>query len=225
MTTSDATSSPATSSRMKRLRRRSVIGKSEAAYWPVSRANPPERSLVRGQDEEQPSVVIVGRKQIRRRASGQVVLRVDLHRLGQLAHAPLEHRAHGVVAAGEAQAEHLGDRTADDLLVVKAGQLEGAAPAGDDLALLVAGEERRVRRGVVVVEELEQEAEPALGAPARLTPEPGVALGGGGAVAAVGAEEEGANRCANRVARRSRGFSRSLWYTLAHAERRAGARR
>jgi hypothetical protein len=54
---------------------------------------------------------------------------------------------------------------------------------------LVAGEERGVRRRVVVVEQLEQEAEAALLAALGLGPEAGGALGVCGAVAAVGTDE------------------------------------
>ena len=53
----------------------------------------------------------------------------------------------------------------------------------------VAGEERRVRRRVVVVEQLEQVREPAFLAPAGLAAEAGVAVGAHRAVAAVRADE------------------------------------
>src|SRR5688500_12734529 len=93
-------------------------------------------------------------------------------------------------AVGEAQAEHLGDVAADDPLVVEAGQLEGAAAAADHATGLVADEERGVGRRGVVVEQLEQEPEPALRARLRLPAEARRAVGRGAAVAAVGADEE-----------------------------------
>src|SRR5204863_9975052 len=72
----------------------------------------------------------------------------------------------------------------------EAGQLEGAAAAADDPALGVADEERCVGRGVVVVEELEEEAEAALRATLGLAAEAGGAVALRGAVAAVRADEQ-----------------------------------
>jgi hypothetical protein len=79
---------------------------------------------------------------------------------------------------------------ADRLLLLEAGELERAPPAGDDAALLVGREERRVGRRVVVVEQLEQEAEAAVRAAAGLAAEPGVALGLGRAAGALRADEQ-----------------------------------
>ena len=120
---------------------------------------------------------------------GKIVLGVDLDRLALDADLPLERGADVVGAVVEAQAEHLADRAADRLLGLQAGELERAAAAVDDPPVRVAGEERRVRRRVVVVEQLEQVGEPALLAAAGLTAEAGVAVGGHRPVAAVGADE------------------------------------
>src|SRR3712207_1043702 len=156
MTKIDAKSRPATSSRTKRLRRRSVTG---SAYSGLGR-----------QDEQHAAVVVVRREQVGLRLGGQVALGVDLHRLVELADAPLEHGLHGVGAVAEAQAEDLARGPADDLLVPEAGELERAAPARDDAAVLVGDEEGGVRRRVVVVEQLEEEAEAAVRAALGLPP-------------------------------------------------------
>src|SRR5207248_7675964 len=87
------------------------------------------------------------------------------------------------------QAEDVVDRTTDDPLGVEPGQLPGAPPGADEVAVLVADEERSVRRGVVVVEQLEQEAEAALGAAACLAAKSCVAVRRRAAVPAVGAHE------------------------------------
>ena len=63
--------------------------------------------------------------------------------------------------------EHLLDRAADHVLVAEAGQLARAAAGADQPALLVGDEERGVGRRVVVVEQLEEEAEAAVRAAAR----------------------------------------------------------
>src|SRR4051795_3205765 len=95
-----------------------------------------------------------------------------------------------VLPVVEAQSEHVADRAADDPLGVEARELARPTAGADQLALLVGDEERGIRRRVVVVEQLEQEAEPASRAAARLAPEAGVAIGRGGAGTAVGTDEE-----------------------------------
>src|SRR5919197_802445 len=170
--TTDPTSRPATRSRTNRLRRRSVMGGGGAL-------------LRRSQDEQHAAVFIVGGKQVRCRTGGQIALCIYLHGLVEGAHAPFQDRADGIVGVLEAQAEHVADRTADDALVVEPGQLEGAAAAADDTPLGIADEERRVGRRVVVVEQLEQEAEAAARASLRLAAKAGGAVRLGGAVPAI----------------------------------------
>src|SRR3954447_10446710 len=165
MTTTEAMSRPRTSSRIRPLRRRSVI-------------RGPTLLLGR-QDDEQAAVVVVGREEVGGRARGEGPLRVDSHRLAQHANAPLQRGGDLVAAVVELQAEHLVDRAPDDLLLLEAGELERAAAGADRPALLVAHEEGRVRRGVVVVEQLEEEREAAPLAALGLTPEAGGAIGGG----------------------------------------------
>jgi hypothetical protein len=95
-----------------------------------------------------------------------------------------------VLAALEGEPQHLADLAADDLLVGQTGELARAAAAADDPARLVADEEGGVGGGVVVVEQLEQESEATLRAALRRVAEPGGALRGGGAMTAVGADEQ-----------------------------------
>src|SRR3989440_11900661 len=169
--------SPATTSRMKTLRRRSLMGRRTTL-------------LGRREDDEQAAVVVVGREQVGRRARRQVALGVDLDGLAQHAYAPLERGGHLVVAVLELEAEHVHDRAPDHLLLSQPGELRGAAADPEQPALLVAHEEGGVGGRVVVVEQLEQEAEAALVAAPGLTAETCRALAGGGAVAAVGTDEE-----------------------------------
>src|SRR6185503_15224929 len=60
--------------------------------------------------------------------------------------------------------ESLSDTSTEKLWLAIAGQLENALADGDDAPLLVADDEPRSRGRVVVVEELEEEAEAAVGA-------------------------------------------------------------
>ena len=59
------------------------------------------------------------------------------------------------------QAEPLNQVRAEQLLLLVARELEDPAAAGDDPPVLVADHERGVRRGVVVVHQLEQKPEAA----------------------------------------------------------------
>jgi len=110
--------------------------------------------------------------------------------LAELTYSPFQHGAHVVRAAFEVEAQHFAHLTPHDLLVGQAGELPRAAPAADDAAVLVAHEERRVGCGVVVVQQLEQESEAALGAAARLIAEALLTVGGGGPRSAVRADEQ-----------------------------------
>src|SRR4051812_43628498 len=187
MTTADPIRRPRTRRRTKRLRRRSVT------------AMPAVSLLGRGQHEQQSAVVVVRGEQVGGRLGRQVALGVDLHGLAERAHAPLQDGADVVGAVLEHEAQHLADVAADDALVVEARQLERAAATADHAALLVTDEEGGVRGGVVVVEQLEEEAEAALRAALRLAGEAGGAIALGTAIAAAGTDEE-----------MSHGFSLSL---------------
>src|SRR5437588_3281186 len=78
--------SPATISRTSELRRRSAIAR---------------RLLLGGQDEQQAAVVVVRREHVRLRAGRHVAFSAHQHGHLQRAHAPLEHRLAGVLAALE----------------------------------------------------------------------------------------------------------------------------
>src|SRR4029453_1662254 len=102
MTTTDAMSIPATRRRTRRWRRRSVIAYSIG------------RSLLGREHEQHPAVVVVGREQVRGRLGREVALGVDLHGFVPRAAAPFEDRSDRVLAAREAQPEHVRDVTPDD---------------------------------------------------------------------------------------------------------------
>ena len=74
--------------------------------------------------------------------------------------------------------QHLLRGAAHHVEVAEPGQLARAAAGADQATLLVEDEERGVGRGVVVVEQLEQEAEAALLAALGAALEAGRALGG-----------------------------------------------
>ena len=81
-----------------------------------------------------------------------------------------------VVPVLELEAEHVLHGAADHVEVAQPGELAGAAAGADQPALLVEDEERGVGSRVVVVEQLEQEAEPAALAALRAALEAGGAL-------------------------------------------------
>ena len=64
------------------------------------------------------------------------------------------------------------DVASDQIGLAEAGQLEDAAPCGEHARVLVADDEARGRSGVVVLQELEEEAEAAATALGRLRREP-----------------------------------------------------
>ena len=66
------------------------------------------------------------------------------------------------LSSSNSRPEHLVHVAADHVLVAEPGQLARAAAGADHARVLVEDEERGVGRRVVVVEQLEQEAEAAL---------------------------------------------------------------
>ena len=89
--------------------------------------------------------------------------RLQLERLVQPPDAPFERELRRVLLLLEAaEPEPLDDVDADQVALVPAGQLEDAAADREDAPLLVADDEARVRRRVVVVHQLEEEAEAAV---------------------------------------------------------------
>src|SRR5919107_4675898 len=121
-TASEPASRTPTSTRMKKLRRRSVMSLARSL-------------LLRGQDEEEPAVVVVGREQVGRRLGREVALGVDLDRLAELPHPPFEHGRPRVLVVGEPQTEPLAGRPADDALLLEPGELEGPLAGADQAPL------------------------------------------------------------------------------------------
>ena len=115
---------------------------------------------------------------------------MDSDRLALHPDLPLQGCPDVVGAVIELEPEDVGDRPPDRLLGGQAGELERALATVDDPAVGVAGEERRIWRRVVVVEQLEQVGEPALlASPGLAGPERDRSLGCHRPVAAVGADE------------------------------------
>ena len=124
--------------------------------------------------------------------SGPVALGVHDHRLVEHPHPPLE-RGGDVVARptrtrGSSTSLH---GAADHVQVPEPGELPRAPAGADQAGLLVEDEERGVRGRVVVVEQLEQEAEAAfLARPCARFWKPAVRSVATAAIAAVGADED-----------------------------------
>ena len=135
----------------------------------------------RQHDQHPALVVVVRREDVCDRIRGQVALGVHLDGLALDAHLPFERGADVIGAVDESQAEDLVDRPPDRLLGLDSGQFEGALATVDDPALGVTGEEGRVRRRVIVVEQLEQEPEPAVAAGRRVVRKAFVAVDVNGA--------------------------------------------
>ena len=109
-----------------------------------------------------PAVVVVGGEDVRLRRLRRGLLRRARSRLVEHAHAPLERGADVVLAGSRTR----GSSTSCTGLPItsrspRPGQLARPAPGADQAALLVEQEEGGVGRRVVVVEQLEQEAEAA----------------------------------------------------------------
>ena len=95
----------------------------------------------------------------------------------------------GIVAVGAVQRERLAQVLAEQLALLEAGQLEDALADGQDARVAIAGQHARVRAGVEVVEQLEDEAEAAARAADGLMREAVTAVGVHRAQAAIGADE------------------------------------
>src|SRR3954447_6801000 len=172
MTSTEAAISANTTSSTNPLRRELVIG-----------------SGLRGEDEQQATVLVVGREYVRLRGLGAVALGVHGHGLVEYPHAPLERRADVVVAVLKGEAEHVPHRLTERVGLAEPGELAHAAAEPDHSRVLIADHERSVGRRVVVVEQLEQEAEAALGAALGASCETCGALPRERAIPAVGTDE------------------------------------
>ena len=91
--------------------------------------------------------------------------RAQLELLVEAPHAPFERELRGVLLLLEAGEPEARDQVgAEQVALVPAGQLEDAAPDREDARALVGDDEARAGRGVVVVDQLEEEAEAAVAA-------------------------------------------------------------
>src|SRR4051794_34888977 len=167
---SETTSRNPTIASTIRLRRRSVIS-------------------VRCQDEQQPAIVVVGGEDVGggRLRAGTFFMPPKPPFLD--AHAPLKRCADGIAILVELEVENFLDRPAHHVLLAEPGELAHAASDTYYARVGVANEESRIRSGVIVVQQLEQEAEAALLAAASALGETGRPLGAERAVSAVGADE------------------------------------
>src|SRR5215218_149971 len=145
--------------------------------------------LPRRENEQQAAVVVVRGEDVCYRRLWPVSLRVDHDRLVENPNAPLKSRGDVVAPAFELEAEDVAGRTADHVQITEPGELARAATGADEPPLLIAEEEGSVRRRVVVVEQLEDEAEATLLATPRATLESGRAVLGDAAVATARADE------------------------------------
>src|SRR4029450_2758400 len=118
--------------------------------------------LARRQGDEQPAVLVVRGEEVGRHRLRDPRAGPELVRLVELAADPLAGAPGRVPAAGGSlQPERVHDVPADQLRLLVARQLEDAAARGEHPRVAIADDEAGARRGVVVVEELEQEPEAA----------------------------------------------------------------
>src|SRR2546430_7751086 len=113
MTSAEAAISANTTSSTNPLRRELVIG-----------------SGLRGEDEQQAAVLVVGREYVRLRRLGAVALGVHSHGHLEHPHAPFERRADVVVAVLEGEAEHVAHLLGASVRLPEAGAL-AHTPAAD----------------------------------------------------------------------------------------------
>src|SRR5581483_835747 len=116
--------------------------------------------LRRRQGDEQAAVVVERGEEVPDDALHLAASGAELELLVEPAHSPLERELDGVLLLLEALEPEGGDHLGTHhVLLVPAAQLEDAAAEREDPALLVARDEARGRRGVIVVHQLEEEAE------------------------------------------------------------------
>src|SRR2546423_5836107 len=125
---------------------------------------PADNLAVRGRErDEQAAVVVERREEVTDDGLQAAAPCSQLQLLVQAAHAPLERELDRVLLLLEPGEPEGGDHVcAEHLLLAPAAQLEDAAADCEDAALLVARDEAGRRCRVVVVHQLEKEAEPAV---------------------------------------------------------------
>src|SRR4051812_10290599 len=145
--------------------------------------------LLGRQRDQQPTVVVVGGEEVGRRGD---VLAGPVGPEGagdvQHAHAPLQALGRRVALREAAQPEPLLHLVADQLALLVAGDREGRVAGDEDAPLLIADDQGRLGARVVVLEQLEGEAEAAAGAAAGLVAH--ISLAARLAVRAAGTEED-----------------------------------
>src|SRR5207302_1422319 len=145
----------------------------------------------RRQGDQQAAVRVVRGEEVALDGLLDACARLELELLPEATHAPLERELRGIPLGREAaQAEALDDVAAEQRILRVAGQLEDAAPTREHASLLIAHDEAGVRGRVVVVHQLEEEAEAAVMAGHRHVVELLEPVVVDGALLAVRADEE-----------------------------------
>src|SRR5205807_8748005 len=112
--------------------------------------------------DEQSAVLVVGGEEVGRDVLTLPGARTQLELLAEPSHTPFERDLGRVLLRRETvEPEAIDQVGAQQLLLAVAHELEDASTRREDPSLLVADDEPGVRRRVVVVHQLEQEAEPA----------------------------------------------------------------
>src|SRR4051812_15926290 len=145
--------------------------------------------LARRESHEQAAVVVVGGEEVPGDGLDGAGPRAQLELLVEPPHAPLDRDLGRAVALEAGDPERLDHLAADQILFAVAGELEDVAAAGEHAGLVVADQEAGARRRVVVLEQLEEEAEPAAVARDRLLGQALAAVVVDRAVLAVRADE------------------------------------
>src|SRR5207248_7214356 len=145
-----------------------ACGRSRPLTWcprPRKRATSPARPLplrTRRDRDKQAAVVVVGGEEISGDRLPLAGARAQLEPLAESSYTPLECELRGIAAVFVArQNEAVHDLSAHQLVLSVTRQLEDAPSGGENPALLVADDKAGTGSRVVVVQQLEQEAEPA----------------------------------------------------------------
>src|SRR5207253_10368805 len=119
-------------------------------------------TLLGGERQKEAAVVVVGREEVGDRRP-VLVQPVGPERAVDAEHpdAPLDALRGGVVALPAGEAEPVHHLVPDEVALAVARDLEGGVPGSQDAALLVADDQRGARARVVVLQQFEEEPEPA----------------------------------------------------------------
>ena len=128
-------------------------------FSPGSRTS--SRPLPRREPDQETAVVVVGGEEVGSDRLHVTYPRAQHELLPEPPDAPFQSDLRGALALEPGQPERLINIASHQLLLAEAGELEHVPPARDDAGVPVTDDETRARRRVVVLEQLEQEAEPA----------------------------------------------------------------